>query len=123
MKVLPLHSGMSKDEQDRIFEPGKKIILSTNIAETSITVPGVFYVIDSGKIKMKYLYNTTITYKEEYISKHSAIQRTGRAGRVAPGVCFRMYSGARYETFREETPPESARETPEEVLFSLHNFI
>ena len=123
LEILPLHSGLCKEEQDRIFYAGKKIILATNIAETSITVPDIYYVIDSGIVKNKYTYNHTVTFKEESITKHNAIQRMGRAGRTGPGVCFRMYSYKHYDKMYLEIQPQADRETPEEILYILHNFI
>jgi pre-mRNA-splicing factor ATP-dependent RNA helicase DHX16 len=101
--ILPIYSTLPSDMQIRIFEPpppgGRKVILATNIAETSLTIDGIHYVIDPGFCKQK-TYNArngmealTITP----ISKASANQRAGRAGRVAPGKCFRLYTSWAYE--------------------------
>eukprot|EP01031_Cornospumella_fuschlensis_P002656 gene2656-3320_t len=97
---LQLHSQLSKAEQQRVFASSThhKIILATNIAETSVTVEGVGVVVDTGLVKEKvYDPHTKLSYlKLSYISKASARQRKGRAGRTAAGVVFRLYSLLRY---------------------------
>ncbi|KAH7682285.1 RNA helicase protein [Dioscorea alata] len=111
--VLPLYSGLSRSDQDLIFAPtpkGKrKVVISTNIAETSLTLDGVVYVVDSGFSKQRF-YNP-ITDIENLvvapISKASARQRAGRAGRVRPGKCFRLYTE---EYFMKEMSAEAIPE-------------
>lgn len=94
--VLPLHGDLSREEQDRAVDPAhprRKIILSTNLAETSLTLPGITCVVDSGLARVASYSNWTGLSKLQTrsISRASAIQRAGRAGRTAPGRCFRLY--------------------------------
>jgi ATP-dependent RNA helicase DHR2 len=116
VKVFPLFGQLSMEAQHEAFQPIKgghtrKIVLATNIAETSVTVPGVRYVIDCGKSKVKQfrprLGMESLLVKP--ISKSSAIQRTGRAGREGPGKCFRLYTEETYETFYKTDLPEILR--------------
>jgi RNA helicase HrpA len=102
LKILPLYSRLSSEEQERVFEeyPGKiKVIAATNIAETSVTIDGVTTVIDTGLAKVNYYNNQNFTSSliEIPISKASANQRRGRAGRTRPGVCYRLYARKDYE--------------------------
>ncbi|KAL4710992.1 hypothetical protein ACJJTC_017957, partial [Scirpophaga incertulas] len=113
--VLPLHSGLSLTEQDKVFdyppEGVRKCIVSTNIAETSVTIDGIRFVVDSGKVK-EMSYDSTSKMqrlKEFWISKASADQRKGRAGRTGPGVCFRIYSEQQYTDMEEFSTPEVSR--------------
>ena len=105
LKCIPLYSTLPPHIQQRIFEPappnkpngaiGRKIVVSTNIAETSLTIDGVVFVIDPGFSKQK-VYNPRIRVESLLvtpISKASAQQRAGRAGRTRPGKCFRLYTG------------------------------
>ena len=124
--VLPLYSQLPTKEQLRVFQPPppntRLIILATNVAETSITIPGVRYVIDCGRSKEKtYDKSTGVqSYEVEWISKASAAQRTGRAGRTGPGHCYRLYSSAVYERdFAEHTAPEILRTPVEGVVLQL----
>lgn len=110
--VLQLHSSLSLEEQDKVFDypPDgvRKCIISTNIAETSVTIDGVRFVIDSGKVN-RMVYNSTGAFSklaESNISQDSAKQRAGRAGRTGPGVCFRMYSEDDLNSFEAFTPAE-----------------
>ncbi|CAD0106850.1 unnamed protein product [Aureobasidium uvarum] len=113
--VLPLYAALSQAQQQAIFSPAplntRKVILATNIAETSITVPGVRFVVDSGKAKIKQFRNRlgldSLLVKD--ISKSSAIQRQGRAGREAAGKCFRLYTKSNFETLEKDTVPEILR--------------
>lgn len=114
--VLPLYSLLPLHQQNRVFEPApnnrtRKIILSTNIAETSVTVPGVRIVVDCGKAKLKQfrpkLGLESLLIKP--ISKSSASQRTGRACREAPGKCFRLYTVDEAKAMKETTKPEILR--------------
>jgi HrpA-like RNA helicase len=108
----------------KIFKPYPdqvKIILSTNIAETSVTIPGIRYVVDSGLAKIRSYKNSTgiDTLKVEAISKNSATQRAGRAGREAAGKCFRLYSEETLSTLDENTIPEILRCNLSGVILNL----
>ncbi|CAE7175911.1 hypothetical protein PTT_01261 [Pyrenophora teres f. teres 0-1] len=113
--VLPLFAALPQQAQQRIFHPTpyrtRRVILATNIAETSVTVPGVRFVIDCGKSKIKQFRNRlgleSLLVKP--ISKSAAIQRKGRAGREAPGQCYRLYTEEGYKTMEERTIPEILR--------------
>ncbi|KAF2169657.1 hypothetical protein M409DRAFT_64720 [Zasmidium cellare ATCC 36951] len=113
--VLPLFAALPQAAQQRIFERAppntRKVILSTNIAETSVTVPGVRYVVDTGKAKIKQYRNRlgleSLLVKP--ISKSSADQRKGRAGREAAGQCFRLYTQQSYGELEKDTKPEILR--------------
>ncbi|XP_026741114.1 probable ATP-dependent RNA helicase DHX34 isoform X1 [Trichoplusia ni] len=113
--VLPLHSGLSLAEQDKVFdyppERVRKCIVSTNIAETSVTIDGIRFVVDSGKVKeMSYDSTTKMQrLKEFWISQASADQRKGRAGRTGPGVCYRIYSEQQYNDMEPFSTPEVSR--------------
>lgn len=123
--VLPLHSALSVEEQQRVFDVAplgaRKVILATNIAETSITIDGVRFVVDSGKVKeMGFDQRTKINHLQEYwVSKASAEQRKGRAGRTGPGTCFRLYSRAEYEHFLAFQVPEMQRVSLETVVLQI----
>lgn len=113
--TLPLFAALPQHAQQRIFQPTpfrtRKVILATNIAETSVTVPGVRFVIDCGKSKIKQFRNRlgleSLLVKP--ISRSAAIQRKGRAGREAPGQCYRLYTEDGYNTMEERTVPEILR--------------
>jgi ATP-dependent RNA helicase DHR2 len=116
IKVFPLFGQLSMEAQHEAFQPIKggstrKIVLSTNIAETSVTVPGVRYVIDCGKAKVKQFRPRLgmESLQAKPVSKSSAIQRAGRAGRVGPGKCFRLYTEETYETLPKTDLPEMLR--------------
>ncbi|KAM0681650.1 hypothetical protein GINT2_000164 [Glugoides intestinalis] len=121
LAVLPLHSGMSKAEQARVFLEYKtrKIILATNIAETSITIDDIVFVIDCGREKRRISDQNTVMYKTLFISKGSAKQRAGRAGRTCPGVCYRLYDGDTFETFSEYRHPEILVEPFDSIFLQL----
>ena len=118
-KVLPLFGSLPSNQQLKIFRPLKnkfgksirKIILATNIAETSLTIKNIKYIIDSGFFKMrKYYPKLNIdTLKVTKISKNSALQRAGRAGRESPGICYRLYTQEEYKNFLDQTEPEILR--------------
>lgn len=113
--ALPLYAALPQHAQQRIFQPTpyrtRKVILATNIAETSVTVPGVRFVIDCGKSKIKQ-YRSNLGLESllaKPISKSAAIQRQGRAGREAPGQCYRLYTENDFKTLEERTMPEILR--------------
>jgi pre-mRNA-splicing factor ATP-dependent RNA helicase DHX15/PRP43 len=120
LRVIPLYASLSTYEQQQIFEkapppstpggkPGRKIIVSTNIAQTSITIDGIVYVVDSGFVKQS-IYNPRTrvdTLQVVPVSKASAKQRSGRAGRTRPGKAFRLYTEEHYRVqLPEQSPPE-----------------
>ncbi|CAI6338780.1 unnamed protein product [Periconia digitata] len=113
--ALPLFAALPQQAQQRIFQPTprhtRKVILATNIAETSVTVPGVQFVIDCGKSKIKQFRSRLglESLLAKSVSKSAAIQRKGRAGREAPGQCYRLYTEADYKTLEERTTPEILR--------------
>ena len=121
--ILPLFGRMSPEEQRRVFKPGAKtrVVLATNIAETSLTIPGIAYVVDTGMARIS-RYNAQSRIQGlpvEAISKASARQRTGRAGRVKPGVCIRLYSEEDFEKRDEFTEPEIRRSNLANVVLQL----
>lgn len=124
--VLPLYSQLQTQDQLRVFEPppegSRLIVLATNVAETSITIPGIRYVFDCGRAKeRKYNQSTGVqSFEIEWISKASASQRAGRAGRTGPGHCYRLYSSAVFERdFVEHAQPEILRMPVEGVVLQL----
>ncbi|XP_065511202.1 probable ATP-dependent RNA helicase DHX34 [Caloenas nicobarica] len=123
--VLPLHSTLSVAEQDKVFDvppPGvRKCILSTNIAETSVTIDGVRFVLDSGKVKeMSYDPQAKLQRLQEFwISRASAEQRKGRAGRTGPGVCYRLYAESDYDAFSPYPVPEIQRVALDALVLQL----
>uniref|UniRef100_A0A4W4GI73 RNA helicase n=1 Tax=Electrophorus electricus TaxID=8005 RepID=A0A4W4GI73_ELEEL len=114
-QVFTLHSNMQTSDQRKVLKPtsngARKIILSTNIAETSITINDVVFVIDSGKVKEKAFdaLNHVTMLKMVWISKASALQRKGRAGRCRPGVCFHLFSRLRFHNMLEHQVPQLLR--------------
>lgn len=113
--ALPLYSGLSNERQIEIFasppQGTRKVIVSTNISETSVTIDGIVYVIDSGFVKLR-VFNTHTNFESLVvtpISKASALQRAGRAGRTQPGKCFRLYGNASFHTLKETSIPEIQR--------------
>lgn len=124
--VLPLYSQLQTQEQLLVFEPppegSRLIVLATNVAETSITIPGIRYVFDCGRAKeRKYNQSTGVqSFEIGWISKASASQRAGRAGRTGPGHCYRLYSSAVFERdFIEHAQPEILRMPVEGVILQL----
>lgn len=110
VELIPLHGGLSLDQQSRAFEPShrRKVILSTNVAETSVTVPGVGAVIDSGLVRRTRYHNGRGFLTLRPVALDSAEQRAGRAGRTAPGICLRLWDDA--ALLEAATPPEVHRE-------------
>ncbi len=109
--VVPMHGGLALDEQHRAFErgPRRKVILATNVAETSITIPGVSVVIDAGLVRQTRYHNGRGALVLAPIAADAAAQRAGRAGRTAPGVCYRLWSSS--GKLAESTLPEVYRES------------
>ncbi|MBS3803324.1 MAG: ATP-dependent RNA helicase HrpA [Oleiphilaceae bacterium] len=122
-EVLPLYSRLSNQEQNRVFQPhkGRRIVLSTNVAETSLTVPGIRYVIDTGVARLsRYSVRSKIQRLPiEPISQASANQRAGRCGRVAPGICFRLYDETDFINRPEYTDPEILRTNLASVILQM----
>jgi len=121
--VLPLYSRLSNEEQNRVFQPhsGRRVVLATNVAETSLTVPGIRYVIDPGDARIKrYAPRNRVHRLEiEAISKASARQRAGRCGRVGPGVCIRLYTEEDFKSRPEFTDPEILRTNLASVILQM----
>ena len=112
-EILPLFARLSAAEQERVFKPhtGRRIVLATNVAETSLTVPGIRYVVDPGEARIKrYSYRSKVEQLQvEKVSQASANQRAGRCGRVADGVCVRLYDEAAFAARPRFTDPEILR--------------
>ena len=126
MHVLPLFSLLPTKEQMKVFDPppdgSRLVILATNVAETSLTIPGIRYVFDSGRSKERRYdpVSGVQSFEIGWISKASAKQRAGRAGRTGPGHCWRLYSSAVYERdFQEFSDPEVLRMPIDGVVLQL----
>ncbi|XP_053681351.1 probable ATP-dependent RNA helicase DHX34 [Anopheles nili] len=123
--ILPLHSTLSIAEQDKVFDYApdgmRKCIVSTNIAETSVTIDGIRFVVDSGKVKeMSYDPTTKMQrLKEFWISKASAEQRKGRAGRTGPGICYRLYAEKQFYDFDAYSTAEILKVPLESLLLQM----
>lgn len=122
---LPLYAGLTTDQQMYVFEPApentRKVIVSTNIAEASVTIDGIVYVVDCGFAKLR-AYNPSTgveTLTAVPISKAAAVQRAGRAGRTKPGKCFRLYTQQAYESLPDATVPEIQRSNLAPVVMQL----
>jgi ATP-dependent helicase HrpA len=122
-EILPLFARLSFEEQDRVFKPhgGQRIVLATNVAETSLTVPGIRYVIDAGLARVnRYSYRNKVELLQaEKISRASANQRAGRCGRVAAGVCIRLYDEEDFAARDEFTDPEILRSSLASVILRM----
>jgi HrpA-like RNA helicase len=132
LRCVPLYSTLPPSQQQRIFEPappnkpngaiGRKCVISTNIAETSLTIDGIVFVVDAGFSKQK-VYNPRIRVESLLvcpISKASAMQRAGRAGRTRPGKCFRLYTEKAYKKeMQDQTYPEILRSNLSSVVLQL----
>ena len=123
VEILPLYARLSVPEQQRVFAPssGRRIVLATNVAETSLTVPGIRYVIDSGlaRIKRYSLRNKTTLLQIEPISQAGANQRAGRCGRVADGICVRLYGDDDFAARPRYTDPEILRSSLAAVILRM----
>ncbi len=123
-EILPLYARLSAEDQDRVFKPaasGRRIILATNVAETSLTVPGIRYVVDTGLARVKrYSYRNKVEQLQiEPISQAAANQRAGRCGRVADGVCIRLYGEEDYAGRPRFTDPEILRASLASVILRM----
>ncbi|WOJ95509.1 ATP-dependent RNA helicase HrpA [Congregibacter brevis] len=125
LDVLPLYARLSQGEQARVFgrssSRGLRVVLSTNVAETSVTVPGIRFVIDPGEARIsRYSYRTRVQRLPiEPVSRASADQRRGRCGRVGPGVCLRLYTEEDYLSRPEFTDPEIKRSNLAAVVLQM----
>ncbi len=121
--ILPLFARLSQAEQDRVFSAsnGRRIVLSTNVAETSLTVPGIRFVVDAGTARVKrYSYRHKVEQLQvEPISQAAANQRAGRCGRVAAGVCIRLYDEAGFAARPAFTDPEILRSSLASVILRM----
>jgi len=123
VEALPLYARLGLAEQNRVFQRGRgvRVVLATNVAETSLTVPGIRYVVDTGRARIsRYSYRTKVQRLPiEAISQASANQRAGRCGRVGPGVCVRLYEEADFASRPEFTDPEIRRTNLAAVILRM----
>ena len=126
LEVLPLYARLRASDQARIFKPGgkRRVVLATNVAETSLTVPNIGFVIDPGYARVnRYSYRSKLErLPVEPVSQASANQRAGRCGRVAPGVCFRLYTEADFAGRQEFSDPEILRVNLASVVLQMRAF-
>ncbi|TMH51028.1 MAG: ATP-dependent RNA helicase HrpA [Betaproteobacteria bacterium] len=123
VEILPLYARLSVAEQQRVFAPsrGWRIVLATNVAETSLTVPGIHYVVDSGlaRVRRYSLRNKVMLLQIEKIAQAAAEQRAGRCGRIAPGVCVRLYGEDDFAARPRFTDPEILRSSLASVILRM----
>ncbi|KAG8514999.1 putative ATP-dependent RNA helicase DHX37, partial [Galemys pyrenaicus] len=125
LHVLPLYSLLAPEKQAQVFKPppeGTRLcVVATNVAETSLTIPGVKYVVDCGKVKKRFYDRVTgvSSFRVTWVSQASANQRAGRAGRTEPGHCYRLYSSAVFGDFEQFPPPEIARRPVEDLILQM----
>ena len=123
LEILPLYARLSVSEQQRIFAPsqGRRLVLATNVAETSLTVPGIRYVVDPGlaRVKRYSVRNKTTLLQIEKISQAAAHQRAGRCGRVANGICVRLYGEDDFNARPRYTDPEILRSSLAAVILRM----
>ncbi len=126
LHVLPLYAMLSPDEQSKVFVPPpaghRLVVIATNVAETSITIPGIAYVVDCGRSKQRRIIGGSQinAFEVDWISQASADQRAGRAGRMGPGHCYRLYSSAVYERqFPKCTAPDVETQPLENVILHM----
>jgi len=126
LEILPLYARLSAADQQRVFHPGgrRRVVLATNVAETSLTVPNIGYVIDQGLARIsRYSFRSKLQrLPVEGISRASADQRAGRCGRVAPGTCYRLYTEADYLARPDYTDPEIKRTNLAAVVLQMRAF-
>ncbi|TCM67761.1 ATP-dependent helicase HrpA [Acinetobacter calcoaceticus] len=125
-QILPLYARLALAEQQKIFNPsggGRRIIIATNVAETALTVPNIHYVIDSGFARIsRYNYRSRVQRLPiEAVSQAAANQRKGRCGRIAPGVCIRLYSEDDFQSRPEFTEPEIKRTNLASVILQMQS--
>ncbi len=122
-EILPLFARLSAEDQERVFRPtgGRRIVLATNIAETSLTVPGIRFVVDTGVARVKrYSYRNKVEQLHiEPVSRAAADQRSGRCGRVAAGICIRLYAEADFAARAAFTDPEVLRSSLAGVILRM----
>ncbi|XP_010366724.2 probable ATP-dependent RNA helicase DHX37 [Rhinopithecus roxellana] len=125
LHVLPLYSLLAPEKQAQVFKPppeGSRLcVVATNVAETSLTIPGIKYVVDCGKVKKRYYDRVTgvSSFRVTWVSQASADQRAGRAGRTEPGHCYRLYSSAVFGDFEQFPPPEITRRPVEDLILQM----
>lgn len=123
--ILPLYSSLPQEQQMKVFEkiPSDKrlIVIATNVAETSLTIPGIRYVVDSGRCKKREFKSglSFSTFKIEWISQASAEQRSGRAGRTGPGYCYRLYSNGLFAKMDRYTEPQIVSSPLDQMILYL----
>nr|XP_004668515.2 probable ATP-dependent RNA helicase DHX37 isoform X2 [Jaculus jaculus] len=125
LHVLPLYSLLAPEKQAQVFksppEGTRLCVVATNVAETSLTIPGIKYVVDCGKVKKRYYDRVTgvSSFRITWVSQASADQRAGRAGRTEPGHCYRLYSSAVFGDFEQFPPPEITRRPVEDLILQM----
>uniref|UniRef100_A0A673VE54 DEAH-box helicase 37 n=1 Tax=Suricata suricatta TaxID=37032 RepID=A0A673VE54_SURSU len=125
LHVLPLYSLLAPEKQAQVFQPppeGTRLcVVATNVAETSLTIPGIKYVVDCGKVKRRHYDRVTgvSSFRVSWVSQASADQRAGRAGRTEPGHCYRLYSSAVFGDFEQFPPPEITRRPVEDLILQM----
>ncbi|XP_070926918.1 probable ATP-dependent RNA helicase DHX37 isoform X2 [Macaca nemestrina] len=125
LHVLPLYSLLAPEKQAQVFKPppeGTRLcVVATNVAETSLTIPGIKYVVDCGKVKKRCYDRVTgvSSFRVTWVSQASADQRAGRAGRTEPGHCYRLYSSAVFGDFEQFPPPEITRRPVEDLILQM----
>ncbi|XP_030316304.1 probable ATP-dependent RNA helicase DHX37 [Calypte anna] len=123
--VLPLYSLLAPEKQAKVFRPpppGTRLcVVATNVAETSLTIPGIKYVVDCGKVKKRFYDKITgvSAFRVTWISQASANQRAGRAGRTEPGHCYRLYSSAVFMDFEKFSAPEITKRPVEDLILQM----
>ncbi|NXD07295.1 DHX37 helicase, partial [Nothocercus nigrocapillus] len=123
--VLPLYSLLAPDKQAKVFRPpppGTRLcVVATNVAETSLTIPGIKYVVDCGKVKKRFYDKITgvSSFRVTWTSQASANQRAGRAGRTEPGHCYRLYSSAVFMDFEQFSAPEITKRPVEDLILQM----
>ncbi|XP_043924460.1 probable ATP-dependent RNA helicase DHX37 [Protopterus annectens] len=123
--VLPLYSLLPSQKQAKVFQPApdgtRLCVVATNVAETSLTIPNIKYVVDCGKVKKRFYDKVTgvSSFKICWISQASANQRAGRAGRTEPGHCYRLYSSAVYGDFEKYSPAEISRRPVDDLVLQM----